>query len=457
MMKVRSELDNQRGQVAILTVSIFMAVFAVLTVGFAYVMTSTVKDSTNDSTSYAARAAAESGVEDAKRILKYCYSQQGGDGVITDIGKSHGCDKVLKRMPDDQTCNEVIDAVTSVKADPEFGLRSALEKDSSDGSRIRVYDTTGSDKKGKAPEYYQCLKIATLTEDYTGVLTAEGQSTIIPLRLTDRYGNTQNAARVTIQWHSNSESSDGSGDGTLTGSPSGMSLIKKEKWNTTSAIYPAVVRAQFVPVPQNNVSIDGLSSESRAVTLRPTSERYTGESWSYDGDGGGNSGYRIYKLRGKINIQDYKVANEPNATEHTSLVGVTGCTGGELYACEISFNNNGSFDIASKEGDSGRYWYLRLNAIYKNTHFRVTACAADYSADKCPKDKKLYFDGVQPEVDVTGKSADTYTRIKARIEPEYNNDSGIANWWPDYAIDTAGKVCKDITVRWKNGDDNCEY
>ena len=74
MKSQHSTWSDQRGQVAILTVSIFMVVFSVLTVGFAYVMTSTVKDSTNDSTSYSARAAAESGVEDAKRLLKYHFA-----------------------------------------------------------------------------------------------------------------------------------------------------------------------------------------------------------------------------------------------------------------------------------------------------------------------------------------------------------------------------------------------
>ena len=90
---------------------------------------------------------------------------------------------------------------------------------------------------------------------------------------------------------------------------------------------------------------------------------------------------------------------------------------------------------------------LRLNAIYKNTHFAVRAYDSSGNV--------LYFDGVQPVIDVTGRSSDSFTRIQANLEPTYS-DSDIT-WWPEYAIETAGKVCKDIDVFYDDGNDKCSY
>ena len=283
------------------------------------------------------------------------------------------------------------------------------------------------------------MKLATRTEDYTGVLTAEGQSSIIQLRLVDKHGNRAYAKRVTIQWHNNSTSSNG--DKPATTAPSGKTLPKKSDWKTAglgldSSNVPAVLRAQFVPVTEGNVSVQKLSEDSRAVTARPTKDSRT--------PGWGSDGYRVYAASDKINLNDYIVSTEPNTTAHPSIAGVTGCSKDKPYACTIVFQ-----DIDT----SMRDWYLRLNAIYKDAHFRITACKADEPV--CSSNNVLYFDGTQPEVDVTGNSASSYSRIKARLEPERNTDNSLANWWPDYAIDTAGKVCKDITVRWKDGDDNC--
>lgn len=439
MESQHSTWSDQRGQVAILTVSIFMVVFSVLTVGFAYVMTSTVKDSTNDSTSYSARAAAESGVEDAKRLLKYCYSHMNSSGDFDSNQSRQICSGVINKSYDQQTCNTAIDAMTtSDEARNQFGLKTALET-AKGGKRIRVYDTTGANKNGKAIEYYQCLKLATRTEDYTGVLTAEGQSSIIQLRLVDKYGNRAYARRVTIQWHNNSTSSNG--DKPATTAPGGKTLPKKSDWKTAglsldSSNVPAVLRAQFVPVAEGNVSVQKLSEDSRAVTARPTRERKI-SSW-------GSDGYRVYGAGDKIDLNDYIASTEPNTTAHPSIAGVAECSKDKPYACTIAFQ-----DIDTDRRD----WYLRLNAIYKNAHFRITACKEDEPV--CSSNNVLYFDGTQPEVDVTGKSASSYSRIKARLEPERNTDNSLDNWWPDYAIDTAGKVCKDITVRWKDGDDNC--
>ena len=93
-------------------------------------------------------------------------------------------------------------------------------------------------------------------------------------------------------------------------------------------------------------------------------------------------------------------------------------------------------------------YYLRLSAIYKDAHFSIRAHNGS---------EILYFDGVQPLVDVTGSSSDSFSRIQARLKPSFDKNADSTNWWPEYVIDTNGKVCKDIEVQYDEGEDRCKY
>ena len=110
------------------------------------------------------------------------------------------------------------------------------------------------------------------------------------------------------------------------------------------------------------------------------------------------------------------------------------------YACKTTFDGE---SLVTKDTD----YYLRINAIYRSAHFKITAY------DK--NGKPLYFDGVQPLVDVTGRSSDSFSRIQARLRPSFDKNADSTNWWPEYVIDTNGKVCKDIEVQYDKGEDRC--
>ena len=111
---------------------------------------------------------------------------------------------------------------------------------------------------------------------------------------------------------------------------------------------------------------------------------------------------------------------------------------GDNYACTMSATDT----LYAKNND----YYLRLSAIYKDSHFSIRA----YDGSK-----PLYFDGVQPLVDVTGSSSDSFSRIQARLKPSFDKNADSTNWWPEYVIDTNGKVCKDIEVQYDKGEDRC--
>ena len=66
--------NGERGQTAILSVIFFSILMMVLTVSFMKMVTAAQVAATNNESAASSRAAANSGVEDAKRIVDYCLA-----------------------------------------------------------------------------------------------------------------------------------------------------------------------------------------------------------------------------------------------------------------------------------------------------------------------------------------------------------------------------------------------
>ena len=64
----RRLVNTESGQASMVTVAMFMMLFAVVAVSFTYIVVSITRQTTNDTLQSVARSAAESGVEDAKRL-----------------------------------------------------------------------------------------------------------------------------------------------------------------------------------------------------------------------------------------------------------------------------------------------------------------------------------------------------------------------------------------------------
>ena len=413
--------DRESGQASMVTVAMFMMLFAAIAVSFTFVVISASRQALNDSLQSSAKIAAESGVEDAKRLIVYCYNkrQPGGGYLPADqqlcsqvIGKlstqleGMGCDEILKPMHDIGTISEV------------------EQEGNNRGYRVRVGDNSGG--KNENNEYYQCLKIATKTDNYQGMVNNLGKSVIVPLRVV----NTQNQAAVIasleIEWHRNVAGNDGDNQAVMNGAQ-GTGLPKATTWNSSNR--PAVLRVERVGVPKNNFTLDSLAESDTALTLRP----------SVNGNGGGKDKNRYHLGDYKPYYQSGRDSIAPNNQYGGKAPIVEVKCDGADYACKTIFEDS---------LDTTKTYYLRINAIYRSTHFKITAY--DQGGNK------LYFDGVQPLVDVTGRSSDSFSRIQARLKPSFDKNADSTNWWPEYVIDTNGKVCKDIEVQYDTGEDRCK-
>ncbi|MDR1970225.1 MAG: hypothetical protein LBQ11_02710 [Candidatus Nomurabacteria bacterium] len=411
MRSVKRRAGNESGQVSIITVIAFILLFSVVVISFSRIMVAASRQTVNDELSASAKAAAESGIEDAKRILSYC------------MAGNTGCDKLkLDRPIEESECTTISGNGT---------IMTALQRTAS-GTSVKVGDN--------ATQEYLCLKMTLMTLDYLGSLTSNGnssgvgESVIIPLKFIDIEGNPTAPKKIRIQWH-NTNSEGGDGKAELL---AGTDLPSSNKWTRN---IPAVVRAEFVAVPNDEFNINDLVANTRAVTLRPTKSPE-----SLDGN------VSLGDLLGTAyNLNYWTPKTDPNKS-NPSLVPIKCAEGAGVdgYACSAEFTipkvpsgggSNYLFDTVKYN------YYMRLQAIYQNSQFRLSA--TDSSG------KPLYFDGIQAAVDVTGRANESLKRLGARLNPSSGN--GDYEWWPDYAVDSAGKICKKMTILDKTGSDGCDY
>ncbi len=425
--------DRESGQASMVTVAMFMMLFAAIAVSFTFVVISASRQALNDSLQSSAKIAAESGVEDAKRLIVYCYNKRQLGGGYSSADDQKLCSQVIGKLSDElegMKCDYILEQMKN-----KAGIDGVEEEDNGRGYRVRVGNNGGG--KNENNEYYQCLKIATKTDNYQGVVNNLGKSVIVPLRVVDKYNQAAVIDRLEIEWHRNVTGNDGDDPAKMNGAM-GTGLPPAGTWNSGNSNRPAVLRVERVGVPNKvNFTLDQLADSDTALTLRPSVNKKVGN-------------YRLgdYKPRYPFNDRDKIAPNSQYYDQHgnkTAPIAEAACTDGggsnNEYACKTTFYGD-PLDTVNTD------YYLRINAIYRSTHFKITAYG--------PGGNKLYFDGVQPLVDVTGRSSDSFSRIQARLKPSFDKNADSTNWWPEYVIDTNGKVCKDIEVQYDTGEDRCK-
>ena len=158
MIRLSTHHRSESGQASMVTVAMFMMLFAVVAVSFTYIVVTTTRQATNETLQSTAKSAAESGVEDAKRLLVYCYGQsRDASGDYVNATARAVCPQVIGHKLDDSgyDCQDVLGAVASVDLS---GF--VVEEDGEGGYRAKI-GGDNSDAQGSNVEYYQCLKIAT--------------------------------------------------------------------------------------------------------------------------------------------------------------------------------------------------------------------------------------------------------------------------------------------------------
>jgi Tfp pilus assembly protein PilX len=361
---------DERGFVSLFTVIFFMLLITIITVGFLRIMAAEQRQALNNDLTASARAAAQSGIEDAKRaILKY-NSLADGDPLKAQLKT----------------------ALTSSDCDALFAsdsVRAALNLNN-DGS---INNQAGLN------EYYTCLSVNLDTLDYIGQSSA-GKSEFIPL--TSSGGNLFD--QVLVSWHLASQTIGPDGDGQPNNYAPGVLLPPVtggvNSWSTQG--YPAYLRVELYGYPNGNFSRGDMAQLSRSVFLVPNSSANAAAV-----DSGTEVNFETVDPRGagqnKLNLVGVKcTGTPPNVPVGT-------------YACTARLG------MPSGHLSTDHAYSLRVTPLYGSAHFKLQLLQ---------NNSVVNFSGVQPMIDSTGRASDVFRRIQARVRlgnvanlPEYSAET----------------------------------
>lgn len=288
-------------------------------------------------------------------------------------------------------CAAIKDLLDPTKITCNAGLSKIGITADSTSKEIKIQSST-STTDNKLDQAYTCLKIALSTDSYLGELLTN-ESKIIPLK------GVKDFDKVQIEWFTKKNMTSG---GTVTLSPpqSPSPLLSQSSWGANR---PSLMRTQFIQY--NTTSGFDLSqldaaSNSRTAFLYPTSIVAS------------NTNLESTRRDGTI------IPNNIRCVDLSS--------GSAIYSCSATVSLG---TVRQADGVA----YLRLSALYNNSQFKITLLDGT--------GKVVNFDGVQPEIDSTGRANTLFRRVKSRVEL---SDTSFP--YPEAAVDITGNFCKDFIV-----------
>jgi len=381
--------NSQAGFVSLFTTIFFMLLITVITLGFLAITTTEQQQATNNDLSASALASAQSGIEDGKRaILKYLSLPAGATKTTY----------YTQMTTNSNSCT----SITGSQIGTDLGL-------SSNGNVVN---------NSQINQSYTCLTVNLNSPDFVSQSSA-GASQVVPLRAVG--GNYQ---QVKVSWHLLSNTVGDNGDG-LPGNPPGSSpyyaagpLLYPQINSGTPALgwnklgYPAYLRVQLFGYPSGgNFTRDDLTQRSRSVLLVPSTGGTSSTTPVDLGVADPNPG-----VMGLAELQPITIKCDP--TPGSDIGG---------YACTALLQLPAGGTYASTANN----YFLRITPIYGATHFRVALVNSG---------TEVNLDGVQPVVDATGRAADVFRRLQARVLVNQ-----LTNF-PEFAAESATTICKNMQV-----------
>ncbi len=347
---------------------------SIIVTGFLRIMSYNQTQTVDSDLSASALAAAQSGIEDGKRILLYCSTDApaGGKG-------SPACQQIMNSK------DNCLALATDVGAINMTELRSAL-RITMTGNQFVV----GS-PANQFQQFYTCLTINNDTPRITKRLVGN-RSTIIPLTT----GTAGELSKLTLSWRADTDAYAVSGPTTQ--------LPPFAQWTASPMTKkPPMLRVQLIPytVPLN---LDAIEAASRTVFVAPSNAASSSVNISSIDQRGGTGQLR-------------PTPSAPIA----------------YAACKISMGGGYICDQTIEGLGATAQYYMKVTMLYGN---ETTMNVAGWNTGG----GEVAFRGVQPEIDVTGRTNDVFRRVKARVS------YGMAALsYPEYALE-ANDICKDMVV-----------
>ncbi len=272
-------------------------------------------------------------------------------------------------------------------------ILSASDDDTNE-SEVLLQNSTGIN--GGFDQAYTCVKINRETDDYTGTLVSD-VSQVIPLQTTGPFTD------VILSWYikpSSSVTVDLGANG---------SLPESTAWSPAGRVRPPVLRAQLIQYKQGDFTLS-----------------------DFDQDGDGHTLYFYPATAGASQLIPVSFGSDVRRT--SSLDGLL-----KPVQCNASLLTPGTYVCSVRvtlplpEGASSpseRSAYLRLTSIYGGTDFKIQADG-------------VKFQDVEPAIDSTGRAADVFRRVRARVQLVSPADTQL---YPRATVDITKNFCKNFAV-----------
>ncbi len=259
----------------------------------------------------------------------------------------------------------------------------------------------GSPEQNQA---YTCVKVKLNTEGISKDLEP-GIPVVIPLKSSTPFN------KIKIHWFTLEDLNGSSFGVSNTATPTLLKSSSGDSGEIWQSNWPPMLRAQLIQFRKNNLQLSQFESgNAHTLFLYPTSAGITQHDFGTD--------LRMNPITSR-NSPRLVYCSEANLTDEDNG-----------YACtaEITLPNPISGTAANREA------YLQLMSIYGGTTLAV---------DLFNGPTKIEFNGVQPEVDSTGRASDLFRRVKARLTV---TDGARDPFLPNAALSTEGNLCKTFFI-----------
>lgn len=375
-----SNFKKQDGAVSLFIVVFSAIIITIIAVSYTRIMVSDQQQATAADLSQSAYDSAQAGVEDAKRaLLRY-------QDVCNQYGNTHFlCNKAKSDIDSSTTASLACNASVITLDDVRLVVSN---------NEVPVKTTATTSSLNQA---YTCVKINLQTPNYLGLLT-NNESNLVPIK------GVSPLNQVKIEWF-DAQDVDASFSSNISLVNSGTPLIAQTDWPSNR---PPIMRLQIMNLngDASGFTLDqldsiGTSTYSNTLFLYPS--RVGASPINFNSD--------VRKT--------YLSSARPTPVRCSANISAGG------YACSVTLTLPSTIDINDMT-------FLRVSSMYNKANYRVTLQSSGTTVN---------FNGVQPEIDSTGRANDLFRRVKSRVEM-----SNVNFPYPEAAVDITGSLCKNFWV-----------
>lgn len=272
-------------------------------------------------------------------------------------------------------------------------ILSASDDDTNE-SEVLLQNSAGVN--GGFDQAYTCVKINRETDDYMGTLISD-VSQVIPLQTTGPFTD------VILSWYMKP------GAGVTVDLGANGTLPASTAWSPAGRVRPPILRAQLIQYKQGDFTLS-----------------------DFDQDGDGHTLYFYPATAGASELIPVSFGSDVRRTPSLDgLLKPVQCNASTLaagtYVCSVRV----TLPLPEGAGSPAeRSAYLRLTSIYGATDFKIQA------------DGVKFLD-LEPAIDSTGRAADVFRRVRARVQLVSPADTQL---YPRATVDITKNFCKNFAV-----------